>query len=153
MRAKLTHTEACRLVEDSLKRAIDTLLYIRARLEKGICDKVKIPMVVEETDLLCNINWYGAWLNGAIAMFRRLHEDHYLDIVYPRDTKKYTKEERYVNKAELELFIKNSRNIEWFLVGRPNSVELHTKLERDDKGRVKGAKAFFVKKETTYKEI
>lgn len=147
MQPELTHTEACELVEKTLERVVNTLAYIRCKLEK----RPNIPLslfdynAIEEANLLCNINHYGAYLKGARAMYRAMERNFYLDYM--------KKPEWIVAKAQLKLFMECSRNLEWFLTEMPNRVELHTELERDKKGKVIGAKSKFVKKETKYTEV
>lgn len=144
---KLTHTEACKLVEDSLERIAKTLAYIRLRLEKS--DKIPLSLfdynAIEEANLLCNVNHYGAYLSGAQAMYRAMERNFYLD--YQK------KQDWLISKAQLKLFMENTRNLDWFLHDYPKGVEIYTELERDKKGKVVGAKAKFVKRETKYTEI
>ena len=149
-RPKLTHAEACRMVEDAIERVGKTLAYIRLRLaEPNYMDcsgsEMKVKASVNEANLLCNINYYGAYLQGAQAMYRAMERNFYLD---------YRKKQDWlVSKAQLELFIENTRNLDWFLHDLPKDIELFTELKRDKKGKLIGAKAKFVKKETKYTEI
>lgn len=150
MMPKLTHTEACKMVEDSLERVAKTLAYIRLRLEQYQTDKpIQLDLftqnTVEEANLLCNVNWYGAYLSGAQAMYRAMERNFYLD--YQK------KQDWLISKAQLKLYMENTRNLDWFLHDWPKDIELHTELERNKKGKVIGAKAKFVKKEIKYKEI
>ena len=150
-RPKLTHTEACRMVEDAIERVGKTLAYIRLKLAESpnymesSGSEMKVKARVNEANLLCNINYYGAYLSGAQAMYRAMERNFYLD--YQK------KQEWLVSKAQLELFIENTRNLDWFLHDYPKGVEIFTELERDKKGKLIGAKAKFVKKETKYTEI
>lgn len=153
---KLTHEEACRLVEDSIQRAVNTLLYIREKLNKpypngnprqlSLFDEANI----EKANLFCNINWYGAYLKGAKAMYSALERKGFLDI--PSSAKK-ANEDRITNKAMLDLYMANSRNFEWLLTEVPDSVQMVTSFERNKKGKVIKAKSKFYKKETIRKEI
>lgn len=150
-RPKLTHAEACRMVEDAIERVGKTLAYIRLRLAESpnymesSGSEMKVKAIVNEANLLCNINHYGAYLSGAQAMYRAMERNFYLD---------YRKKQDWlVSKAQLELFIENTRNLDWFLHDYPKGVEIFTELERDKKGKLIGAKAKFVKKETKYTEI
>ena len=150
-RPKLTHAEACRMVEDVIERVGKTLAYIRLKLAESpnymesSGSEMKVKAIVNEANLLCNINYYGAYLSGAQAMYRAMERNFYLD---------YRKKQDWlVSKAQLELFIENTRNLDWFLHDYPKGVEIFTELERDKKGKLIGAKAKFVKKETKYTEI
>lgn len=150
-RPKLTHTEACRMVEDAIERVGKTLAYIRLKLAESpnymesSGSEMKVKARVNEANLLCNINYYGAYLSGAQAMYRAMERNFYLD--YQK------KQEWLVSKAQLELFIENTRNLDWFLHDLPKDIELFTELKRDKKGKLIGAKAKFVKRETKYTEI
>lgn len=138
------------MVEDSLERVGKTLAYIRLRLEKRKTDKpIQLTLfeqnTLEEANILTNINYYGAYLSGAQAMYRALERMFYLN--------HQKKEDWLVSKAQLKLFMENTRNLEWLLTDIPNDVVLYTELERNKKGRVIGAKSKFYKKEVTRKEI
>lgn len=154
MTPKLTHTEACELVEKALERVANTLAYIRCKLEK----RPDIPLslfdynAVDEANLLCNINYYGAYLKGAKAVIRVLLEHHMLDIPKPKGLGSL-KEDRFTNKAYLDLMMESTRNLDWFMHGAPGSVQIRTSFDRDKKGKVIGAKAKFVKRVTTSVEI
>lgn len=167
---KLTHTEACKMVEDALERVEKTLAYVRLKLDCnqpkddtlpgiGECSEWRIKGLVEEANLLCNINWYGAYLKGAIAMALALQDWDLLDFSlkkaghggYSKISVK--RADRIVNKAVFDLFLSSTRNLEYCLHGLPDGIEIFTDIERDKKGKIKAAKAKFVKKQTTYKEI
>lgn len=162
----LTHEEACRLVESAIERCAKTLAYIRLRLEKDRGnEKYEIdsngPMMraVDRANLLCNINWYGAYLSGARAMARAMEEWDLLD--FPKRKAGhggYTpvtiqRANPIVNKAILDLFLSSSRNLEYCLEGLPNNIEIHYDTERDKKGKLVKCRAFFAKKVTRYEEI
>lgn len=153
---ELTHTEACKLVEDALERVANTLAYIRCKLEKRKDFKIPLSLfdynTVEEANLLCNINCYGAYLKGAKAVIRVLLKHHMLDIPKPKGLGS-SKEDRFTNKAYLDLMMESTRNLDWFMHGAPGSVQIRTSFDRDKKGKVIGAKAKFVKKETKFTEI
>lgn len=159
MESKLTHTEACKLVEELLDRMVKTLAYIRIKIDHpvyGIPDDGKphrVPLyyinTFEEADLLCNINYYGAYLAGAKRMLMALKDHQMLHI----DGVKHDKDDKFANKALLDLYMASSRNLDWFLHGEPLKVTTRIESVCDKKGKTIGAKASFVKKETTYKEI
>lgn len=153
---KLTHEEACKLVENSIERAVNTLLYIRDKLNKP-CPNGKPRQLslfdeanIEKANLLCNINWYGAYIKGAKTMYSALKHKGFLDI--PSSVKK-ANEDRITNKAMLDLYMENSRNLEWLLTEVPDSVQMVTSFERNKKGKVIKAKSKFYKKEIIRKEI
>ena len=159
---KLTHTEACELVEELLDRMVKTLAYVRLRLDakhgKGAIPNDGKPhqlslfaeVAIEEANLLKNINWYGAYLAGARKMLTVLKDHEMLHIAGAT----HNKNDTFVNKAHLDLCMASSRNLEWFLKGIPNdNVTIRTEFIRDKKGKIIDAKAAFVKKETNYKEI
>lgn len=163
---ELTHDECCRLVEGSIERGLQTLLYIRERLgQKGVMDEWQEKSCAYMNDVLCNINHYGAYLSGARAMCLALEEQGLL--ATPKKTHTYggrryvdndsglsDKEQRIVNKALLKLYLDSPRNMEWLLQGgTPGNAELRVKCGRDKRGKVTDAVASFVRKETTYKEI
>lgn len=161
---KLTHEEACRLVEDALERCTKRLAYIRLKLEyKSPKASEQLSLfdldAVDRANLLRNINWYGAYLSGARAMARALEEWDLLD--FPKKKTVHggyspivlQRNDPIVNKAVLDLFLSSPRNIEYCLQGLPNNVEIQLNTERDKKGKVVKATAKFVKKETKYKEI
>lgn len=163
MTVKLTHAEACKLVEDSLERVLKTLAYIRLRLERCPHDSI-IPWIqgeqnaIEEANLLCNINWYGAYLTGAIKMAMALKEWDLLDFPSKKigsgNYKGTVKRpDKIVVKSIFDLFTENTRNLEWCLHGLPEGVEIRTQLEKNKRGKIIGAKSKFIKKEIKYKEI
>lgn len=165
----ITHAEACGLVEDALERVYKTLLYVRARLdrykpdtvfdfERSASDYMEVKAKVDHADLLCNINWYGAYLKGAIAMALALRDMDLLDFPAVRiSSGKYkatvSRAHPIVNKSIFDLFMSSTRNIEWLLYGVPNNVELRTQCEYDKKGKIIGAESKFYKKEITRTEI
>jgi len=137
MQSELTHAEACRLVEDAIERCAKTLAYIRLKLEhRNPKEPEQLSLfemnTVEQANLLCNINWYGAYLKGARAMYRALSNKGFLDF-YAK------KEDKICNEAMLKAYMQNTRNMEWLLTDVPNGVELRTTFDRDKKG--KGGKA------------
>ena len=161
---KLTHTEACKMVEDALERVGKTLAYIRLKLAEtpNYMDlsgsEMKVKGSVNEANLLCNINFYGAYLQGARRMMLALQEWDLLDVPLKKigsgnykGTQK--RQPKPVNKAVIDLFMENTRNLEWCLHGQPDNVELTVCDKSDAKGKVIGKKAMFMKKETRYKEI
>ena len=160
---KLTHTEACKMVEDAIERVAKTLAYIRLRLaedphymEREGCGERKVKGCVEEANVLCNINFYGAYLQGARAMLRAMQEQRLLNLPTVKGTKKsdaIKPTEKHTVKALIGLINESARNLEWFLHGWPENVEIIIRDETDAKGKVIGKKAMFMKKETRYKEI
>lgn len=160
---ELTHTEACKLVEDALERVGKTLAYIRLQLAKDPryvkTGKERILKgTVDEANILCNVNYYGAYLQGAQRMALALEEWDLLDFPSKkigRGNHKGTakRSPKPVNKAVFDLFMESTRNLEWCLHGLPDNVEIFTQDKTDAKGRVVGKKAVFGKKEIKYKEI
>lgn len=156
MKEKLTHEEACKLVEDSIQRAVNTLLYVREKLNKPYPNGNPRQLSlfdenwIEHTNLLCNINWYGAYMKGAKTMYSALERKGFLDI--PSNEKRVN-EDRITNKAMLDLYMENSRNLEWLLTEVPDSVQMVTSYERNKKGKVIKAQSKFYKKEIIRKEI
>lgn len=160
---KLTHTEACKMVEDALERIGKTLAYIRLKLAedphymgRAGCGERKVKGCVEEANVLCNINFYGAYLQGARAMLRAMQEQCLLNLPTVKGTKKsdaIKPTEKHTVKALIGLINESARNLEWFLHGWPENVEIIIRDETDAKGKVIGKKAMFMKKETRYKEI
>lgn len=162
MMPKLTHTEACKMVEDALERVGKTLAYIRLRLAEtpNYMDlsgrEMKVKGSVNEANVLCNINFYGAYLQGARAMLRAMQEQRLLNLPTVKGTKKsdaIKPTEKHTVKALIGLINESARNLEWFLHGWPENVEIIIRDETDAKGKVIGKKAMFMKKETRYKEI
>lgn len=149
---ELTHDEACRLVEDSLERVHKTLLYIRAKLDKPHAGQLSLfdEGKIEKANLLCNINWYGAYLKGARAMYLALQNKGFLDV--PSACKKVN-EQRITNKAMLDLYTANARNMEWLLTEIPQGVQMVTSFGRNKKGKIIKAQSKFYKNELTKKEI
>ena len=162
---ELTHSEACKLVEDALERVGKTLAYIRLKLEKDPhymqregCGENKVNGVVDRANLLCNINFYGAYLQGARRMALALQEWDMLAVPLKKigscnykGTQKRAKP--VVVKALFDLFIENTRNLEWCLHGLPDNVEIATQEILNNKGKATGVKARFLKRETKYKEL
>lgn len=70
----MTHDEACELVQGSVERALTTLLHIQKRLEKGKPFSRQDELRVKDFDVLYNINFYGAFLQGARKMYLALHD-------------------------------------------------------------------------------
>lgn len=159
----LTHEEACALVEDAIERCVKTLAYIRLKLEKRkskASEQLSLfeQNTVEQANLLCNINWYGAYMKGAMAMALALKEWNLMDFPQQKighgNYKGIAKRENpIVNKAVFDLFLSSTRNMEYCMMGLPNNVEIRFQTEKDKKGKVLKATAKFVKKETEYKEI
>lgn len=160
---KLTHTEACELVESALERVGKTLAYIRLKLDKQPTDKpIQLDLftqnTIEESNLICNINYYGAYLQGARCMALALQEWDLFDFPlkkigsgnYKGTQKRHAKP---INKAIFDLFLESSRNIEWCLHGLPDNVEIFTEPILDKKGKPKGVKAKFAKRETKFVEL
>lgn len=150
---KLTHEEACKLIEDTLARSIDTLLYIRKKLERPynngkprqltLFDKVKI----ERANLLCNINWYGAYLHGMRIILLHLRDRFLCD----ESNGKSKKEEKIYNKAIFDLIMSSTINLERFV---DEEYEIRfTDHEWDKKGKLKSCRAYFAKKTINYIEI
>lgn len=160
---RLTHEEACRLVDGAIERCAKTLAYIRLKIEhvdpRTEFSRDREPIrSVDRANLLCNINWYGAYLEGARAMARAMEDWRLMDFPSEKigsgNYKGTVKRENpIVNKAIFDLFLKSIRNLEYCLQGLPLGVEIQYDVERDKKGKIKSAKARFVKKETTYEEI
>lgn len=161
MQAKLTHEEACKLVDNAIERCYNTLMYIRLKLSQSNSQNLSLfeQNTVEQVNLLCNINWYGAYLHGAQAMARALEDWDLLD--FP---KKKTGHGSYaaitiqranpiINKAIYDLFLSSSRNLEYCLNGLPSNMEIQYDVQRNKKGKVIEAKARFVKKVIKYEEI
>lgn len=150
---RLTHEEACKLVEEILARSIDTLLYIRKKLDKpystgkprqlSLFDEAKI----NKANLLCNINWYGAYLHGMRMMLLKLRDWGLCD--EPHKDKQ--KEGQIYNKSILDLIMNSTLNLERF-VGEEYEIRF-TDHERDKKGKLKSCRAYFAKKTTKYIEI
>lgn len=136
-----------------MERGLQTLLYIRKRLGNSVMvDEWMIGRCSYVSDVLCHIDNYGAYLAGAKAMFRTLKNQGLLDI--PKEASSRSKrEDSITNEALLKLYLKDSRNLDWFLHGVPGNVEVRIKTERDKKGKTVKATAFFVKRETTYQEV
>lgn len=164
MKAKteLTHTEACKLVEAALERVGKTLAYIRLRLDRDPVYRKSKPMVirrtVEEANILCNINFYGAYLQGAQRMALALEELDLLDFPLKKiGSGNYKGTQRRASRAEnramFDLFMENTRNLEWCLYGLPPNVEILMEDKTDKSGKVIGVKARFVRKETKYTEV
>lgn len=163
-RYELTHDEACRLVEDALERVGKALAYIRLRLAEDPDytelrgKETEIRSTVDQANLLCNINYYGAYLQGARRMALALEEWDLLDFPlkktghgnYKSTVKRAAKA---VNKAYFDLFIANTRNLEWCLHGLPDGVELFARDKVDSKGKVIGKEACFAKKQIKYQAI
>lgn len=166
---KLTHTEACKLVESSLERMVKILAYVRLKLDYnqprpdmlpgiGECCETRIKSLVEQANLLCNINHYGAYLQGARRMALALDEWDLLDTPLKKigsgnykGTQK--RKPKPVNKAFFDLFMENTRNLEWCLHGLPDNIEIAYRPRLDNKGKEVGVEARFVKKEVKYKEV
>lgn len=145
-RPVMTHEEACGLVEGAIERCAKTLAYIRLKLERKPALSLFDLDTVEQANILCNINWHGAYLKGANAMYRALINKGFLDF-YAK------KEDKITNDAILKAYMQNTRNMEWLLTDLPVNVEVRTIFERDKKGKVVAATSKFVRKKTEYKEI
>lgn len=156
MTQKLTHTEACKLVECSLERAIKTLAYIRQRLERAPSkNPVQLSLfeesAIEDANLLCNINWYGAYLKGVKATINALRDYGLLDIPKPKGGIK-AKDYRIYNKAIIDLIMKDCISIDRFLGQEYDDIRF-TDHERDKKGKLTKCRAYFAKRVTTTVEI
>lgn len=141
------------LVQDALARSINALLYIRKKLEKSyrngkprqltLFDEAKI----ERANLLCNINWYGAYLHGMRMMCLKLRDRCLCD--EPKTNS--SKEDKIYKKAILDLIMSSTINLERF-VNEEYEIRF-TEHERDKKGKLKSCRAYFAKKTTNYIEI
>lgn len=156
--SELTHEEACRLVEDAIERCAKTLAYIRCKLERKPQLSLFDMDTVEQANILCNINWYGAYFKGAQSMALALKEWNLMDFPQQKigsgNYKATVKRENpIVNKAIYDLFLSSTRNMEYCMTGLPDNVEIRFHTEKDKKGKIVKATAKFVKKETEYKEI
>lgn len=161
---KLTHTEACKLVDDALERVGKTLAYIRLRLAEDpyymerTGSEMKVKGTVEEANILCNINFYGAYLQGAQRMALALQEWDLLDVPFMKigsgnykGTQK--RKPKPIIKAVFDLFLENTRNLEWCLHGLPENVEIATENKTDKKGKLIKCRAYFDKRVIKYKEV
>lgn len=159
---QLTHTEACALVEEALERVAKTLAYARLRLENakltkedaplGISKSAEIRNITDRANLLCNINWYGAFIKGVKTAITRLEEYGMLDIPKPKRFASI-QQDRIANQAGLKLFLASARNLDWFLYCPPAGVKISIEYTRDKKGKITAAEAKFVKEETRLNEI
>lgn len=150
----MTHDEACELVENSVKRALATLLHIKERLNrKQATLSSGEEQMVKNFDVLCNVNFYGAYLHGARKMYLALIEKKLLDIDYADDKWPSAKERKMTKKSMLECFMASTRNMEWLLHGLPQGVEMYTTYNRDKNGKVKSAKSVFKKEVVGYEEV
>lgn len=140
MKAKLTHEEACELVEDSIKRLVAELCYLRGHNPTSL----RAEVALNKANVLENMYYYGAYLKGARAMYLALKDRGFLE---------QPAKGRIINNAMLKAYMESTRNMEWLLEGLPESIELHTVIERDSKGKPKSAKSRFVKKEVEFKEV
>lgn len=142
----ITHEEACELIEQAVRCLLMELVHIRERRHKHPFDGLTVDeqRVLEKSVVVTNINYYGAFLKGARAMYRALGANGFLE---------QPKSDAIVNKAMLAAYMSSTRNMEWLLEGMPKGVELHTEIERDQKGRIKGAKSKFITKVTITKEV
>lgn len=159
--ASLTHAEACALVEKSLEHAINTLRYIRGKLEIPLKNGEERQLSLfeqnfceEQVKLLCNINWYGAYLAGAKAMYRALESKGYLAVPANKGSGVTRRaNDLIINKAQLKLYMSSSRNIEWLLTDVPIKITIRTNLIRNNKGKVVGAESKFYRKTALYEEV
>lgn len=149
----MTHDEACELVEQSLERAVATLAYIRKRLDKRKTMTRIQQEAVKSYDILNNINFYGAYLQGARKMYLALMENKLLDIEYDDDKWKSEKERKMTKKSMLNCFMESTRNMEWLLHGIPQGVEMLTRYEVDKNNKIKSAKSEFRKEVINYEKI
>lgn len=150
---KLTHTEACQIVEKCLDRISGTVAYIRCKLEK----RPDIPLslfdynAVDEANLLCNINYYGAYLKGVKTTINALREYGLLDIPKPEGWNK-DKDDKIYNKAMIDLIMQDSVSMDRFLAHDYDDIRF-TDHERDKKGKLVKCRAYFEKRVTTSVEI
>lgn len=147
MKVTLTHEEACSLVERSLERAVNTLLYIRERLKKKMPFDQFDQAKLNKANLLCNVNWYGAYLNGLQTMLVRLRERGLCD----EPQKEKQKEGTIYNKAILDLLMSSAINLERFVEGEYDIC--FADHVRDRKGKLKSCRAYFAKETTNYIEV
>lgn len=148
----MTHDEACELVQGSVERALTTLLHIQKRLEKGKPFSRQDELRVKDFDVLYNINFYGAFLQGARKMYLALHDHGFLDI--PCNACFQTSRERKLtNEAMIKCYMDSTRNMEWLLNGMPQGIEMYTAYERDKNGKVKSAKSEFRKEVVKYERV
>lgn len=135
-----THTQACAMVQSAIERCLSTLLHCQEQLNQGKPKTLATDLAVSEANLLCNINYYGAYMHGAQAMLRTLIDGYFTA-------------QNINTKAILNLALQSRRNLDYFLHGTPEGVEIRIKYQRNKKGKAVSAEAVYVKKETNYTEI
>jgi hypothetical protein len=155
VRNKLTHEECCALVEGSIEKGLQRLEYIKKRLHKGE-DFVKTEVVASNcyfaNNVLCNINYYGAYLHGMKQLLLKLRDAGLLEESRPKNGIPHAKgDELLYNKAIIDLLFADTRNIEMFLTDE-HSIRF-TDHERNKKGKLVKCRAYFAKRVTMYREV
>lgn len=158
-RNKLTHEECCALVEGSIEKGLQTLLYIRTRLVRlktATLDEWEEKRCHYMTDVLCRIDNYGAYLHGMVQILLKLRDCGLLEEARPKGGKRsdvipHAKGNGLIyNKAIIDLLLDNTLNLERFIDG----YEIRfTDFETDKKGKLVKCRAYFAKRVTMYQEV
>lgn len=144
----MTHLDACIQVKKSLEQVKATLEHINNEIEQGKDFIFHDSGIFDRANLLCNINWFGAYIKGAKAMYRALYNKGYLEIPHPKGWGKVTNETKLANQAQLLLYMKDVRNLEWLLTEPPQNIGIYTKFEKNPKDKIIGAKSNFYDTDT-----
>lgn len=151
----MTHDGCCALVEKSLERGLQTLLYIKKRLDRRVCmgDDLIKGSCSFVGDVLCNINNYGAYLHGMRTMLLQLREWGLLAEKRDKNGLPQPKGDELVfNKAIVDLLMSDAGNCDRF-VGHDFEHIMFTDHERDRKGKLVKCRAYFAKRVTRYEEV
>lgn len=153
-RNKLTHEECCRLVEESIERGLRTLEYIKNRLHKGYAHEETVESNCNFVkDVLCNINYYGAYLHGMVQMLLKLRQYGLLEEKRDKNGIPRAKGDDLIyNKAIIDLLLADKTNCERFVGDEFDQIR-YTDHEHDKKGKLVKCRAYFAKRVTTYQEM
>lgn len=97
----------------------------------------------EEYRKLRNMEIFGWWLKGALAMLRRLKEEFEDDLLKGK--------EKIYNSAILDM-IADTKNTENFLLHNYDRIQFRNYI-KDKKGRPISCEAYLAKEQNYYKEV
>lgn len=121
-----------KIIEDAIKIAERHNDELAMRLAEALDTKI----------CLQNVHYFGAYLDGARAMLRKL-QDH--ELINPKE-----KREKVYCDAQIQLILEDKHKTNLFLQGEQIRFRNH---QKDKKGKLTKCEAYFALAKTVYEEI
>lgn len=121
-----------RIVEDAIKIVERHNDELTMRLAEKLDTNIKLQ----------NVHYFGAYLDGARAMLRKL-QDH--ELINPKE-----KREKVYCDAQIQLILEDKHKTNLFLQGEQIRYRNH---QKDKKGKLTKCEAYFALAKTVYEEI